>query len=1143
MGISGILSLANLASGQVLVIDINGEIRLLNNGEQPLPGELILDIPLGNENSVVDDIVAQQIAADGQLNDVSQEIAGIISAIEQGEDPTQVDPEFAPAAGDSQGSSLGLSGTVGRDGNELLAETVFQTQAGSVLTLSRTQSQGLVELVNSPESSLGGLIPTDPTDPTDPSNPPVAVDDPVAFKLTQGDMSQGSESSSGWDEVSLSSHFNGADSNVNTLDDDRIGVTNGAPWAGPTGQLQYDRESGQSEQLSIKFDQPATEGRFAITNVYANEGEGKNNHETGTWVAYLNGVAVASGVIDITDGSLTQAPDKNGGKAFFDIDTGGYAFDEVVFHANEYTNGLVDDTQNDSSDYFVAGIEVSSTNNYATNQGEELRIPISDILANDSDLDGDALSITFVNADGSRGSVRIDGDDIAFTPNDSTFGKTQLEYQITDGNGGFDTANINIIVNPQSEDALVSGIFLRDSDGIEQDTNQVHEGESLIYTIVLDKPTFGQITFNAVFSGSADASDVDYSSLTFTNGVTLIEGPIAGEYQFVVPQGVKEFDVYVSTIVDRDQEDPEQLTLKVGSFNNEGELVEATAIGTILDNSAPTYDSDPFSYRLTQGDMRTSENGKDAPEDDDLLWQEVTLSGQYGDQAASVNIDSKGQVGIGDGADKGGPIGQIQYDRESGTSEKLSVKLDAPATSGSFTISRLFANEGDGNNNHEAGSWIAYLDGVAVASGAFDGAELGRGNRGEFEIYTDGYAFDEIVFSATEYSQGLQGDTSKDSSDYFVSGIDVEAKGGFTIVRGTTLRIPVALLLENAHDLEGDQLRLGDVSVPYAAGGVKIVDGNIEFYSRTAYKGDTTITVEVIDEHGAIAVGAIPVNLAGAPKSAIVSELDLSPSYIDGDDEFPVTASLNKVALEATRYDVNLTQLSDGNDLTLDAIVDLSFTNGVTVVSDHPISIEVPAGVESFEIYIDSQKLSADGGVSIEVGEVALNTIDADDAETKDNDVILATDTNDILVGGSGDDVLIARSGEDTLEGGLGSDILIGGLGGDILTGGDEADIFKWLEFESSPWTVDSVTDFELGSDKLDVADLLPANSSLEDMLGNILIEKGSSLDITLSDGDKHSVSIALENNNGQFDSLASGPVTGDNLNYLVDSLFIHLPD
>lgn len=1129
MGLGGVLSFANLAAGQVVVIDINGKIRILNPGEQALPGELVIQLPQQLPQAAADDILAQQVSPDGQIIDVSEQITEIISAIEQGQDPTQVDPELAPAAGGLEGSSLGLSGSVARDALETIAQTQFITQGGTPLILSRTQSQGLEDFIFRTVStdSIAPVDPLEPTEPTEPveevSNPPIALDDPIGFSLTQGNMSEGTTVNVGWDDVTLSSQFNGLAAEVGILDDGRVGVTNGAPAQGPSEQLQYDRESGQSEKLSITFPHPVTEGRFAVTNLYTNEGKGAENHEVGTWIAYLNGVAVTSGVIDASN---------RGSKAFVDIETGGFAFDEVVFQANEYGNGLVGDTENDSSDFYIAGIEVSSATTYATNQNEELRISISEVLANDSDIDGDTLSITLVNVDASIGQVRIEGNEIVFVPNGNHSGPTQLEYQITDGNGGFANANINVIVNPAPTDALVEGVFLRNAQGGEQEGIEVSESETFIYTTVLNKPTLGLTFYDFFFSGTAGSGDVtfgqDYSALVFTNGVTVREDPDnPGSYQFVVPDGVKEFDTYVTTVLDGVDESVEALILTVGSESDTGDTVDASATGTILNNTAPEIKENAFAYELVQGDVTLDGTGHSRPNfESESKWQDVTLNAQFGGQSSNANIeDGTGLVGIDDGANTAGPAGQIQYDRETGMSETLSIKLGSPATSGTFTISRLFENEGAGLNNHEAGTWVAYLNGVAVASGSFDGEGLGRGNRGTFEIDTDGYAFDEIVFAATEYSQGIQGDHMNDSSDYYLAGIEVKAEDSFNIVRGTTLRISTALLLENVSDREGDQLRIGDISVPYEAGKVKIVDGYIEFYSRTSYKGETTITFEVVDEHGAISVGEIPVNLAGAPSEAVIASMALSPSYVDGDDDFPVTVSLDKVALETMQYDFKLSQLDGGAELPIDAMADLSFTNGVKVIGDNPMVIEVPVGVGEFELYIDGDKVAVDGGINIAIGEASLHRIPSDAEATKYDDVVIGTDVGDILNGSEG------------------NDILIGLLGDDVLTGGKGEDIFKWLEFDTNMAHEDTVTDFEIGKDKLDISDLIAHDDTMESILSNIVVENGAQLNINFSDGSTQSLNIALDNSSGQFDSITQGVVAGDNLKNLVDTMFVNLPE
>ncbi|ANS85409.1 Serralysin [Vibrio scophthalmi] len=385
------------------------------------------------------------------------------------------------------------------------------------------------------------------------NQPPIAVNDPVSYTLVQGDMTLDSSiNGAGWDEVTLSGSYKGEQVEIKIDDEDRVGVTEGAPWAGPSGQVQYDRVEGESEKLSVKFDKPATSGKFATTNLYENEGEGQNNHEFGVWIAYLDGKPVASGSFE---GSY------KGGKTLFEIDTDGKAFDEVVFQATEYTNGVQGDTTNDSSDFFLAGIEVSSEGAYAVNQGDVLKIPLSELLANDYDFDGDTLTITYVNGE-QHGVATIVGDMVEFDLDDSFVGKTQFTYQIDDGNGGVDSAKVNVIVNPLPEPAEVTGIV----------GSAVNEGESLVYMVELDKVTLEEAIFNYSFTPENGASiyDVDLTKVTFSHGVTVNEFG-----QLVVPAGVPQFEVYLPTVDDIEYEPTESFRLTI---ENE------TALGDILND-------------------------------------------------------------------------------------------------------------------------------------------------------------------------------------------------------------------------------------------------------------------------------------------------------------------------------------------------------------------------------------------------------------------------------------------------------------------------------------------------------------------------------------------------------------------------------
>lgn len=79
---------------------------------------------------------------------------------------------------------------------------------------------------------------------------------------------------------------------------------------------------------------------------------------------------------------------------------------------------------------------------------------------------------------------------------------------------------------------------------------------------------------------------------------------------------------------------------------------------------------------------------------------------------------------------------------------------------------------------------------------------------------------------------------------------------------------------------------------------------------------------------------------------------------------------------------------------------------------------------------------------------------------------------NDVLIGTAGNDALFGGPGRDTLSGGAGDDVIDGGSGRDLLLGGPGRDSFV---FHSALDFGDRIDDFQLGIDKLVVADLLAA--------------------------------------------------------------------
>ncbi len=84
------------------------------------------------------------------------------------------------------------------------------------------------------------------------------------------------------------------------------------------------------------------------------------------------------------------------------------------------------------------------------------------VRANDIDVDGDTLTVTAVTQ-GANGSVAITngGADVSYTPNANFFGSDSFTYTVSDGNGGSDTATVNITVtNVNDAPVLTSSVAM-----------------------------------------------------------------------------------------------------------------------------------------------------------------------------------------------------------------------------------------------------------------------------------------------------------------------------------------------------------------------------------------------------------------------------------------------------------------------------------------------------------------------------------------------------------------------------------------------------------------------------------------------------------------------------------------------------------
>jgi len=168
------------------------------------------------------------------------------------------------------------------------------------------------------------------------------------------------------------------------------------------------------------------------------------------------------------------------------------------------------------------------------------------VLSNDTDADGDTLSVTDVTQ-GTNGSVSINGGStVTYTPNNGYVGGDSFTYTLSDGNGGIDTATVTVNVNnpgtgpylgyavgttvyavdknnPASVSSITSDVF--DVNSIGYDVNHTNKVvfflQKLTVNISTTSFTFGSPEM-LVYAGSDNFWKVDLSAGSNLTPVALL---------------------------------------------------------------------------------------------------------------------------------------------------------------------------------------------------------------------------------------------------------------------------------------------------------------------------------------------------------------------------------------------------------------------------------------------------------------------------------------------------------------------------------------------------------------------------------------------------------------------------------------------
>ncbi len=1008
---------------QLVVIDLNGQLKVLAENERPLPGELIV--------AVIEDEPQKlqvKVATEEDEQDITQDVAQIIDALRDGQDPTLLNEEFAPAAGENAGSSLQESGTVERTGAEILASTLFETTGIAALGLSETQNLSLADLILNAANS-------DNTSPAINPRPPVAEDDSV---LTDEDASVSidvlaNDQDADSDSLSIESATVPAEQGTVEIIDGKLIFTPAEDFNGEATVTYVVTDGALTDEATVTVtvnpindapvavnDTVTTDEDTAVTiDVLANDSDPENDTLTITAAS----VPTEQGTVAIVDGKLVFTPAEN---------FNGDATISYTISDGQLTDGAtVAVTVNPVNDAPVAVNDTVSTD-------EDTAVTI-DVLANDGDPENDTLTITAASVPAEQGTVAIVDGKLVFTPAENFNGDATISYTISDGQLT-DDATVAVTVNPVND----APVAVNDAVSTDEDTavtidvlanDSDPENDTLTITaasVPAEQGTVaivdGKLVFTPAenFNGDATISyTISDGQLTDDATVAVTVNPVNDAPVAVDDTVTTDEDTAVTIDVLANDSDPEndQLTITNASVPAEQGTV-AIVDGKLVFTPAENFNGDAtISYTISDGQLTddatvavTVNPVNDAPVavDDTVTTDEDTAvtidvlandSDPENDQLTITNASvpaEQGTVTIVDGklvftpAENFNGDATISYTISDGQlTDDATVAVtvnpvnDAPvavddtvATDEDTAVTiDVLANDSDPENDTltiTAASVPAEQGTVAIVDGklVFTPAENFNGDATISYTISDGQLTDDATVAVTVNP---------------VNDAPVAVNDTVATDEDTTVTIDV---LANDSDPENDQLTITNASVPAEQGTVAIVDGKLVFTPAENFNGDATISYTISDgqltNDATVAVTVNPVN--DAPTIDVTAVDSVTEDAVSTDT---VVATL-VVADTDTPADQLTVQLENNDDgyFVLDGDQVKLTDKGVEAVNNDQLDLNSLTVTASVSDGVNPKATDTDSLDVVRVNDAPTIDVTAVDSVTEDavsTDTVVAT--------------------------------------------------------------------------------------------------------------------------------------------------------
>ncbi|HCG8427999.1 TPA: tandem-95 repeat protein [Vibrio parahaemolyticus] len=762
-----------------------------------------------------------QLTQEQGSKDVTDDVLQIISAIEQGQDPSAVDEEFAPAAGENGGSSLQTSATIVRDGTELLASTSFETIGIESLGLSQTQVLALNDLFRSNLQTSADS--TDKPLATTPVTLDAIEEDGGSIIITTEELLSNVDDE---DKDTLSVENLIIDKGNGTLVDNGDGTWTFTPQIDDDTEVSFTFDIIDDEDLVVsgsanldilpindapnaENDVITTEEDTAVTiDVLVND----SDVEGDALSIQSASVPKEQGTVEVVDGKLVFTPAEN-------------------FNGEATISYIV--TDGDLTDEAKVSVTVTPVNDSpvavddTTSIQEDTAVTI-DVLTNDTDVDGDKLSIESASVPKEQGTVEVVDGKLVFTPAENFSGDAEITYTVTDGELT-DEAKVTVTVNPVnnaptikvdavesitedavSTDTVVATLTVRDTDTPEdQLTVSLENNSNGYFVLVGNEVKLTQAGVDAVNNDELNLKDLAISA-SVSDGVN----PTASDSDSLVVNRVNDAPTVENAIADQVlSEDFDAYTIDLNEvFKDSDSSLEFSVSGN--SNVLVSIENGIVTISPT-----ADWNGSEI-----LTFKATDPSGESISQTVNFTV---------------APVADIVAD-------KATVVEDTP------TIIKVL-----GNDTFEGDGKVVSLDtNNGPANGTVSVNPDGSVTYTPNDNYHGTDSFTYIVTSGGVSESAIVEVNVTPANDAPVAKDDIA-----TTQEDTAVTIDV---LPNDTDVDGDKLSIESVSVPKEQGTVEVVDGKLVFTPAENFNGDAEITYTVTDgqltDEAKVTVTVNPVN-------------------------------------------------------------------------------------------------------------------------------------------------------------------------------------------------------------------------------------------------------------------------------------------